>query len=375
MDPTASLDIEAAIKVFWINSNCLLSCVQPRASWFNVAKASQDRIQKIQENLKNTSQPCKPQEEGGWAHVYARCLWVVGRFCPGGPPYASQSAGHFVAGAPVVPLRTAGDLDGPKQEVLEKDGDATIYHIPETPAETWWDAAQSRHEFTPGTVLDEISPPGARALEPAFASAGDVQQQVRSFLDGIKCATPLLESQLEIPEIEEHLSQGDFTEEERHKAVKLLEMYRLGKSIDQSIADREGTGQDSGATKPDAALHDPAGKDSPKATSVENPGGRSKPVQSKEYWQFLVYMDEYCTDNLLHDQEPLNFPSPFNSCLHQCLSLRLYRYVQPRKNGTYVCSEDVLKLYKTSEGRILVEYPREFSLCSGFCSKNVLKIS
>lgn len=30
---------------------------------------------------------------------------------------------------------------------------------------------------------------------------------------------------------------------------------------------------------------------------------------------------------------------------------RLYRYVQPKKDGTYKCSDDVLKLYGTKDGR------------------------
>lgn len=37
------------------------------------------------------------------------------------------------------------------------------------------------------------------------------------------------------------------------------------------------------------------------------------------------------------------------------LLLRLYRYVQPRANGSFKCSEDVLKMYRSSDGRPLPE--------------------
>lgn len=235
--------------------------------------------------------------------------------------------------------------------------------------------AQSQPPYSPAksTEGEGIGPKGigetpvVRSLEPAM-NHENVKAKVRGLLEGFSVAKNLLDLELTPEELEQVLDQ-DFTSEEKRNAVNFLKTFYQGEGtlskLKQQLDAMKSSGGDSrpseiaalekkiayvtGSEKslpppkeqkgPEPPPKDVPGKVDPKIPEVAGPS------EKNVYWQFLV-LNICCSQMMVSWSSLILFPGS--------IAPRLYRYVQPRKNGTYKCTEDVLKMYGSTDGRPLV---------------------
>ena len=197
-----------------------------------------------------------------------------------------------------------------------------------------------------------------RSLGPALDLVS-VQLKVKSFLDGFETAKPFLESTLTLAEVETVLIDGGFSESEQKTAIEFLQTYRRGQTKLQELKGHLTWMKETGANPSDMAPleseiakccakpEEPASSDAGKGSSKspDLPDDKAKGGPSKEYWQFLAFLIDMQQTNSTVDPKITQY---------LCFFLpRLYRYVQPRANGSFKCSEDVLKMYRCPDGRPL----------------------
>ena len=242
-------------------------------------------------------------------------------------------------------------------------GEKAPHHVDESPEPPVFQDAQS-NQYTPAPTQVE-TPMTPMADDKATRSLGPVldavvfQSKVKSFLEGFETAKPFLESNLTLAEIETVLVDGGFSESEQKTTIEFLQTYRRGQSKLQELRGHLTWMKESGAGpsemlpleseiailsgKPEEPADLDKGKGSGKPTDLPDDKGKGGP--SKEYWQLLAIFIDMQQTNSKGDTETMQY---------RCFCFpRLYRYVQPRANGSFKCSEDVLKMYRSPDGRPL----------------------